>query len=343
MAFMDIFNQDAFTLGSMLEAVEKVDTKPQRLGQLGIFTPNPIRSEIVAIEERDSTLSLIQTSQRGAPLDQRDTEKRKLRHFATKRIAKGDRIMASELQFVRQFGSEQQVMELQMELARRLDGPAGLVAEVEMTWENMRLGAIQGLLTDADGSTIYNWFTEFGISQPAEIDFDLDNGSPAAGALRKKVQNSVVRPMRQKAKGARYTEIRAICGAAFWDDLIAHTEVRDTYLNQTAANELREGYDGQEFRFGGVTWEEYIGTDDNSTVAVDTDKCKIFPAGGGNTVFEMALSPGEQFSHLGQLGQPYYPLVVPDMARDQYVDLEVYSYPLFLCKRPDLLLRGKRT
>lgn len=343
MPFMNIFENDAFSLASMLQAVERVDTKPQRLGQLGIFTPAPIRTAIVSVEERAGTLSLIQTSERGAPLEQRQNEKRNMRYFETKRIAKGDRIMASELQFVRQFNTENQIIELQTELARRLDGPAGLVAEVETTWENMRLGAVQGILTDADGSVIYNWFNEFGITQAAEVDFDLDNAAPAAGALRKKVQESVVRPMRQKAKGARYSEIRGLCGSAFFDDLIAHPEVRETYLNQLAAAELRDGYEGRGFRFAGVVWEEYIGTDDGTTVAVGADKVKFFPAGAGNTVFEMALSPGEQFSHLNQLGQPYYPLVVPDMARDQYVDLEVYSYPLFICKRPEMLLRGKRT
>jgi hypothetical protein len=43
--------------------------------------------------------------------------------------------------------------------------------------ENMRLGAVQGLLADADGTTIYNWATEFGQTIPAEVDFDLDAAS----------------------------------------------------------------------------------------------------------------------------------------------------------------------
>ncbi len=341
--FIDVLNQDAFSSVSMLAAIERIDTKPDRLGQLGIFTENPIRSATVAVEERAGTLSLIQTSQRGAPLDQRTTETRSIRDFRTARIAKGDRLLASELQFIRQFGTEDQTEEMQVEIARRLSGPAGLLAEVEATWENMRLGAVQGILTDADDSTIYNWFTEFGITQATETDFDLDNASPVSGALRKLVQSDVVRVMRRLAKGARYSGIRALCGSAFFDDLIGHIDVRETFLNQAAASELRAGYDGVAFQFGGVTWEEYIGTDDNSTVAIDTDEVKFFPEGTGNTVFEMALSPGEQIAHIGQLGQPYYPMIIPDTDRDMWADLEVYSYPLFICKRPEMLLRGKRT
>lgn len=340
---LDLFQNDAFGLVSMLKAVDKVERVPNRLGQLALFTPNPVRTEAVAVEMRNGTLSVIKTSERGAPLEHRSSEKRNIRDFRTRRIAKGDRIMAAELAFVREFNTEQQVVEVQAELARRMSGPAGLVADIETTWEHMRLGAVQGKVLDADGSVIYDWFKEFGITQASEIDFDLDAASPTPGALRKKVQDSVVRAMRKKAKGALYSGVRALCGSNFFDDLVNHSEVRETYLNQQEASELREGYDGREFRFGGVTWEEYIGTDDGETVAVQADKVVFFPEGAGNGVFEVAFSPGEQFGHIGQLGQPIYPIIVPDRDRDSFVDLEVYSYPLFICKRPEMLLRGKRT
>ncbi len=174
MPTLDVFNSDAFTMQSMLQAIESVEYQPQRLGEMGIFTPNPVRTALVSIESRDGVLGLIKTSERGAPLDQREKEDRKIRDFRTRRIAKGDRILASELANIREFGSESEVIAVQNEVARRLSGPAGLMSDVELTLENMRLGAVQGIVLDADASTIYNWFTEFGVSQPAEIDFDLD-------------------------------------------------------------------------------------------------------------------------------------------------------------------------
>jgi Phage major capsid protein E len=33
---------------------------------------------------------------------------------------------------------------------------------------------------------IYDLFTEFGVTQHTEIDFDLDNASPAPGVIKKK-------------------------------------------------------------------------------------------------------------------------------------------------------------
>lgn len=342
MATLDIFKQDAFKLTSMLQAIREVDYLPQRLGEMGVFTPNPVRTKTVAIEKRGETLALIKTSERGAPLDQRNAEKRDIRDFRTVRIAKGDRINADELANIRAFGTESELMQVQAEIMRRLSGPAGLETDVELTLENMRLGAIQGIVKDSDGSTIRNWFTEFDVSQPDEIDFDLDNASPAPGAVRKKCAQ-VVRAMMRAAKGVWVpgTRVHALCGDNFWDDLTAHSEVRETYLNTQAAMDLRAGTAYEMFNYGGITWENYRGTDDGG-VGIDTDKAKFFPVNAPGAFLEV-FSPGEQFAHIGQLGERIYPMIVPDRDRDMYADIEVYSYPLHVCTRPLMLQRAKRT
>ena len=343
MATLDVFRQDAFKLVSMLQAVESVDYQPMRLGEMGIFTPNPVRTALVSIESRDGVLELIQTSLRGADLDQRTTEKREFRDFRTQRIAKGDRIMASELADIRAFGTESEQQQVQNEVARRLMGPAGLQSEIEMTLENMRLGSVLGVVKDADGSTIYDWFSEFGVTQATEIDFDLDNATPVSGAVRKKCAQ-VVRQMMRAAKGVFVpgVTIHAMCGDAFWDDLTAHSEVRETYLNTQGAADLRMGTAYEMFNYGGITWENYRGTDDGTTVTIATNEAKFFPVNAPGAFLEV-FSPGEQFAHLGQLGQRLYPMIVIDTQRDMYADIEAYSYPLHVCTRPAMLQRGRRT
>jgi len=342
MATLDIFNQDAFKLTSMLQAIREVDYLPQRLGQMGIFTPNPVRTETVAIEKLGETLALIKTSKRGAPMEQRDTEKRTIRDFRTVRIAKSDRIMASELAGIRAFGTESELMQVQAEVARRLSGPGGLENDVELTLENMRLGAIQGIVYDSDASVIINWYDEFSVTQPTEFDFDLDNATPASGVVRKKC-NQVVRRMMQTAKGVwtTSTRVHALCGDNFWDDLTAHPEVRETYLNTQQAADLRTGNAYEMFNYGGITWENYRGTDDGS-VGIGTDKAKFFPVNAPGAFLEV-FSPGERFEHIGQLGERLYPMIVPDRDRDMYADIEVYSYPLHVCTRPLMLQSARRT
>ena len=340
MATIDIFNNDAFSTTSLVAAIEKVPFLPQYLSDLEIFEDDPVRTESVWVEERDGQLTLIKTSKRGAPLPQRTTEKRTARGFKTTRIAKGDRLMAAELQGIRAFGSETELMAVQTEVARRLAGPTGLMREVQLTWENMRLGAVQGIVVDADSSPIINWFDEFGIAQPAEIGLDI--AAIATGSLRKTLAKEIVRPMTRAAKGLLLptSQIYALCGDDFFDDLTSHDDVRQTYLNWQAATELRTGTAFSAFRFGGISWINYRGTDDNSTVAVPVDDAKFFFRGAPG-LFRQAWSPAEFFGFINTPGLPVYPKIVLDDDREAYVDIEVYSYPMFICTRPGTLFRAR--
>ena len=339
MPFMDIFNNDAFKMASMSGAIERVETNPGTLGQLNLFNFNPLRTETVGLEERAGKLSLIKTSQRGAPIEQGTTTKSKLRYFATTRIAKEDHIKASELAFVRQFGTEEQVKSLQVELARRMTGEDGLIADIEYTKEYFKLGAIQGKFLDSDGSVIYDYFSEFGISENTEIAFSL--ASATAGALRENIQKNIIRPMRRKAQGARYSGVKALCSDSFFDALLKNPEVRASYEGIPEQTWLRTNYDGQSFDFGGVEWIEYIGDDANAEVKITDDKCRFIPNSTGGSVFEAYYAPGESFADIGTSGKEMYSQVTPDKDHDRFVDLEVVSYPLFICKRPDLLFSGK--
>lgn len=341
---MDIFKSSAFSTVSLTEALNNVPFQPSFLRGLNIFTPKPVRTIGVSIEEKNGTLSLIQTSERGAPLAEADREKRKMRDFRTVRIAKHDVLRADEIQSIRAFGSETELMQAVDEINQRMNGPTGLMRDIELTWENMMLGAVQGIVTDADASTIYDYFSEFGIVAATEINFDLAAASPASGAVRKKC-SQVVRQMQKAAAGGWVpgrTYVMALCGDAFWDDLTAHSEVRQTYLNTQEAKDLRGGLAYESFNYGGITWVNYRGTDDGSTVAINTDKCKFFPV-NGNGVFQMAYSPGESFDYANTPGLPVYGMVIPDEKRNMFVDLEVYSYPLPICTRPAMLQSARRT
>jgi len=342
MEIMNIFKNDAFSLASMSDAIERVPTNPARLGQLNLFSAKPIRTTLFGVEEREGSLSLIQTSLRGESLEKATKGKRKMRYFETSRLAKQDTILASELAFVRSFNTEDQVQQVQAEIAQRLNGNDGLLADLDYTREYHRLGAIQGKVMDADGtSVIYDFYDEFDIVESDEIAFDLSAASPTDGDLRKLIQVKIIRPMRKIAKGSRYSGIRALCSPEFYDAFIAHPEIRETYKNWSANADLRKGYDGEVFQFGGVSWEEYVGDDSNSEVALGAEKVRFVPEGTGNTIFQTIYSPGETFDDIGQLGKEVYSWVIPEEKRNTKVDLEVFTYPLYMCRRPDMLFRGK--
>lgn len=341
MATMDIFNGDAFSLVSLSQAVDNTDYKPELLGSLGIFTPDPVRSKKVFVDQRDGELALVQTSPRGAPVEELARDSRKAISFEVPRIAKGITIYAAEVADWRAFGTESEQTVVATEYNRRMER---IRRDIELTHENMRLGALQGKLLDADGSTIYNYFTEFGVTEAAAVSFELD----VATTDVRGICNSIVRSMSRSSKGAftSSTQVHALAGDAFYDALIAHPLVRDSYLGWAAASELRQGNAFQAFTFGGITFHNYRGTDDASTVAVATDEVKLFPV-GAEGVFTHIMAPADEFMpYVGAPGQNVYSMNVRDTAytpNDRWVRNEQYSYPLFMCSKPNCLRKGTRT
>src|SRR5690606_3728733 len=87
-----------------------------------------------------------------------------------------DAVYADEVQGVRAFGSESQVQTVQGMVNSRL--AQHVQWRLDPTLEYQRVGALKGIILNGDGSTLYNLFTEFGVSQISEVDFDLDNANP---------------------------------------------------------------------------------------------------------------------------------------------------------------------
>lgn len=342
MADIALFSGDGFTEQELTVALENVPYVPNWLGSLNLFTPKPITTKAVAIESRDNQLTLIQTSPRGAPISQRANENRKVRWFGTIRLAHGDRLEASEIQDIRAFGSTTELENLQTEALRRL---VAVRRNVLLTHENHMLGAVQGIVLDADGtSVIENWFTQFNVSQPNEINFTFSTATAAAGTIRN-LCSQVIRQMARAATGSWVDGVTypvGLCSDSFFDALVGNAETRATYLNQQEAKDLRAQTAFQSFSYGGILFVNYRGTDDNSTIAVPDEKCKFFPV-NAQDVFQVAMSPGESFEMANRPGEKFYAITVPDLQRNAWVDLEVYSYPLYICTKPLMLQRGAAT
>jgi hypothetical protein len=357
MLTMDAFRADAFAAVSLTAAVDKMKYTPGLLGQIpGLFTPRPVRTTAVWIEERSNGPVLILTQPRSAPPKVRGAEIRTARSFITKALGEGARIMADELQGIRAFGSETEMKQLMTEVARR---QYLIKQDIEVTKENWRLTCLQGALLDADGSTIYNWNNEFNQPQAAEVNWDLQNATPVSGIIRQ-MCNQTSRHVKRQLQGVGGNDVKvgALCGDEFFDAFTSHVEVRQTFLNWTAAAELRTGNAWDVFNFGGINWINYRSTDDadptppvgsnvgsttnpTAAVGVATTRAKFFPINAG--IFQEAYAPAPRFEFVNTPGLDTYSWVVMDEKRDMWADVETFSYPLFVCTMPGCLLSGKRT
>lgn len=357
---MDIFNDDAFSAVTMTEALEDHEFKPHLIGSLNLFEDVPIATTAVSVERRGNTLSIIPTSERGEPLPEGKRDRRNLRKFETTRIAKGHTIQASEIQNIRAFGQESE-LETMVQYVGRYE--MRLLGDVELTWENMMLGAVQGKVLDADGSVIIDWFDEWNIAQPAEIDFDLDT----AGTNVEQKCREVLRTMQDKAQGAWVPGSRAVglAGDSFFDKLTGHAKVREVYLNTQQAAVLNRAFGAATqtalsagsyavFDFGGILFINYRGADafdkaaaegaksGKAALGINSKRCKFFPMNAPG-VFQQAFAPGESWEWANTLGRPLYSMLIRDTKRNFWVRPEVYSYPLYICTRPEMLLRAKES
>lgn len=353
MATMDIFNQDAFSLISMTQAVDKLPYIPTFLRDLGIFRPVPVTTTDIMIEERGMTAAIIQTSARGAPPKQTGNEKpRKARKFETVRLSDSSTITASQLQNVRAFGTLTETNSLQLEIARR---QFRIKQNFELTKERLRLTCLMGgVVKDADNSTIIDWGTQLNNAVPAAVAFDF-SGDGTEGLLKNQITNLSRSTKRSLVVGGASDSVQIAClaGDNWFDKLTSCKETRALYLQTSDAQQLKNPTDFASWSYGGITFYNYRGSDDVTvdgdnkatsagTVGVPPNEAWFFPISqaGGESIFQWAMAPAERFELVNTPGQDMYSWVVPDLKRNMYADVEMYSYPLPVCTLPSALRKG---
>jgi hypothetical protein len=221
---------------------------------------------------------------------------------------------------------------VQTEVARKL---GRLRNDAETTFEYHLFNGIQGLVKDPkDGATVVNYFTEFGIVSGDRSRLRPRQRHPASGALRKRCQaliESVEDTMGGLAAGA--VQLRAECGSAFFADLVAHKEVRETYLNTAAAADLRLA----RRRRGQLRRHHLPPLSGRGGLRRRHRQGGVLPR-GVEGLFEIYHAPADTFETVNTLGQPLYARMIPDRDRDEWVRLEIESNPLPICTRPQVLL-----
>ncbi|MGK0269500.1 MAG: hypothetical protein ACI88H_000131 [Cocleimonas sp.] len=339
-SIVDLVKGDGFTMGDMGEAINKVEFVPNQLGSLNIYQNTPIRSSTLLLDVTEGSIRLVKTSKRGEPIESRDKAKKgKLKAFSTDRLALKDDIAAEALAFLRDYGTADQPRQLAKELAERQAGPNGLMADIDLTREFQRLGGLRGKLFDTDGTLLYDYFSEMGVSEPSVVNINF--ATLTEGDLRVYIVDNIKRPMKKSRKGAKFSQIIAICESSAYDKLSKNPEYRKVAELQEQSAELRNDHTDQPIDFAGVTWVEYEGTDDDTTVALAAGEIIFVPAGLNNTVFKQVLSPGEKFSDLGTEGQEWYSwLKLDDNDDPSNVELSVASYNLMLNTRPEMVRIG---
>lgn len=328
----DVFRSNLFGTTSLTAAINEIPYVPQRLMELDIFEVQGIPTTTAFIEKRGELLQLVPSTPRGGPGTSVSIDRREAIPFQAAHLQLEDRIYADELQNVRAFGTANQLVGVQEVRDQRL---TKMSRSLDLTLEYHRLGAIQGLVLDADGERVLeDLWDKFGIVEPDDITL------PLAAAWSADEDKAVIKPkitqglreIDEALGGLSPTGYHAFVGDDLFDKMESHGELRETLRYQAGA-QLRE--DGRRtFNYGGVTWENYRGS---GAVKIADDEARIFPLGVPG-LFQQLFAPADTMQAANTLGEVKYAMAAPDPSgKDKFLELECQSNPITYCTRPRVL------
>ena len=341
MAHIDIFKGDAFSAMTLGEAVRLIPNQWGLIGNMGLFGAKPIRGTVFSVEMKNGVIQLVQSSERGTPIPGQSRSKRKMVDFRTERFGLKSRITADDIDNIRAFGSETELMQAQDEVMNRQEDLRG---SIDITREWHRARALQGIILDADGSEIVDLFDKFEVTRKA-VDFVLGTATTDLGAKCRKVTRHISTNLLGDVK----TGVMGLIHPEFTDKLMGHADFKDRYkffANQTGRDPLRddtsEGFDFEGIRFKEYLAEAPVPQEDGTTITrsfIPAGEAAFFPLGTRQTFRQFNGSP-DYVGMANTPGRDFYSAVFPDRQEDRFVDVEAMMQTMPIAVRPAVLVRG---
>lgn len=327
------FSATGYDVISMTQAINKIPNEARYIGKLerlGLFRPRPIITTNFAVEEYNGVLNLLTSQPRGGPVPKNVIGKRKMRNFNVPHYPLEDVILASEIQGVRAFGSETATETEASVMARKL---GEMRRKHDLTREWLRMCALKGIIVDGDGTTLYNLFTEFGLSQSA-VDMELDD---ATVDVNSKVRD-VVRDIMDALKGDTMNGVYCLASRTFYDHFVGHAKVQEAFKYYQTAQNLAADFT-KPFTFAGITIEEF---DVITADAAGTERrfcadgyAYAFPMGTNETFVEV-IAPADFLETVNTPGLPFY-AKQEAMDFNRGTDVHTQMNILPFCTRPEVL------
>lgn len=319
--------QELMTLGSLTAAINKLPPMPTKIGAMNLFTPKPISTTTILIDELEGRLSLVPSTPRGGPASKMATGKRKSHSFQATHLSLGKLVLAEDSQGVRAFGSEDQAEALADVVNSRLQE---LKNSILVTREYQRIGAIKGQVLDADGTTVLaDMYDEFDVTQKVVGMSLASNTNPRAKLMEAK------RASEKAAGGVILSGTKVLASPEFMDALTGNEAVKAAYAGYQAAQDRLGGDVRAGFVFGGCEFIEYDASVGDRRF-IGAGDAYLFPTMPG--LFIETFSPADYIETVNTLGKEFYAKAkVIDM--DKGWDIEAQTNPLPMCTIPGACIK----
>lgn len=329
MATFDIFNDDAFSVSALTQAMIDIPRLQTNIGDKRLFVEKGMPTLGMMVERRGSVLRLVSAQARGGPGQPVELKGSKLIHLPTLHLPQRGTMMADEVQGIRAFGSETEVESAEQRVRDKLEVAKN---QIDMTMEFHRIGAIKGKVLDADGVTeLMDIYDLFGMTQQSH--------NMVLGTAGTKVKQKVIeikRKIQEKLGGLSYRKIRVLCSQTFFDDLTGHATVEKAFELYESNSYARTDQSGKGFEFADVIFEEYSGGIGTHKFIADGE-AYAYPEGVMG-LFQTWFAPADWMETVNTKGLPYY-AKQKRMDYDKGVEFETQSNPLNFCSRPEAVLK----
>ncbi len=297
MNLANVFKSDVFSFMSLTAAINILPPRATTIDAFATFVESGINTTTVSVEEKDGKIGIVKSQPRGFVGRGQSSKKRRIRKFDVPHYPEFDAIHASEVQGVRQFGSDSSMETVESKLAEKR---SDLVDLLNTTIDAGKWGAVQGVLYDADGSVLYDWFDEFGVARN-EISIDL---SDATINLR----DEVIKAKRQAEKelgGYTWSKFTLALPAAVFDAFVSHPSLKEAYDRWQDGAYLRADNRAGFMIADNVEVKSVDITDlGNGLKTIPDDEGFMIP--NANSLLKVNYSPADTLEAANTIGLPYY-------------------------------------
>lgn len=324
---------NGFEVQDWTEEVNVVPNQWGTIGQMGIFSEEPVAEHVVIFEEITKDGALIVDRVRGDRSQVGKDASRKLHTFAVPHFPYDDAISPQDLQGKRAYGSS----EVETLAAVRTRKMERIRQNHAWTLEFARAQAITaGTVYAPSGTVSQNWYTEFSVAKKI-VDFKLGTAGTEVNA---KIEEGIAH-IQDNANGETVTGTVVLCSPEFFAKLIVHGSMKTAYQYYTSTQEpLRQRLGGaftmqRRFEHGGTVFVEMRDTYAGQKL-IPSGKAYMVPQGTQNT-FKTYFSPANRFGLVNTLGEQVYMFESADN-KGTKIEIESESNFVNALLRPQLIV-----
>ena len=246
---MPLSSNSQFGVVPLTQAINRLPVTPTIIRSLGIFAPKPLTTTYVRVENKNGALRLVKAVPRNAAAAPPARETRNIENFDMLHLPRADVVMADDVQNVREFGGEKTTT-----VAKVVnDKLASMKADIEMTREYLMLGALQGKIMNADGtSELLDIYNRFGFTRQAHV-WDLGTQTTKVG---EKIDETMT-ALKRNLNGEAVNGWICLCSPAFMRALVYHDKIVRIYERYEQAKVYREGETWVDFMHKNIKFIQY--------------------------------------------------------------------------------------